>query len=174
MALITNFDFTITKGETCSTFSIPNIVDIDDTFIIPDSQTADITSITSIEYAIYSCNSEQPDYTLVSASGLPDLYDDDISGLTFTDYSDGVYFVKLRVIYSDGTTTHTVETQKCVLIDCTISCDLIDHITTNNEASAELVILLKLMEYAEECGKCEALCQFYNAFLNLMDDDCNC
>lgn len=172
--MLTNFDFIITKSTSdCGTFSIPNIVDITDDYIIPTSQSSDIDSITLIEYNIHNANDPIGTYETVIATGSS-VYDDDISGITLTGYSDGVYFVEIQVTYVKDGVTYTVNTTKCVFINCTIDCCISEGIIDNQFRWGDAILLVEGMKMAESCGKCFQLSFFYNLYLNLLDNDCGC
>lgn len=172
--MITNFDFTITKDtENCGSFSVPNIVDITGDYIIPTTQTDDIDAISLIRYNVHSCNDDIGAYTTVTAFPL-ETYDDDISGITFTGYSDGVYFIELEVTYTTDSVEYTVVTRQCVFVNCDISCTISNCILDNEVGWADMILLLKGMELAEQCNNCEQLCFFYNMYLNLINNECNC
>lgn len=86
-------------------------------------------------------------------------------------FCDGVYYFQLDITYTTGSGVYLVEDSACILIDCSIKCDIIDAYTKTKDKS--IWYLYTAITYGNSCDSCSCveMCSLYTELKNLIYGD---
>lgn len=126
----------------------------------PSNQTQTIT-------VTHNCSTtyDALDYDDLEAEGDSFLINPEALGLDSESLADGVYHILVEITDEDG---NIASESKCVLVDCSLSCDMIDTFTALNTDPENIVKALsyhalKIADSSCEACSCTDMCTLYNA-----------